>query len=146
MKMDNHTRILKELDLKATPKRLAMLDILSGEKIYLSPEEVWLRLKQRFSAIGLPTVYRNLEEMANGGIIFKVIHPDRKLYYFYCSNSTHHHHFVCTACRKVDDLSCCAFEEVEKEVAEYLNGTVSSHIMQVFGTCGQCSAGKKAVR
>ncbi len=146
MNMDNHTRILKQLDLKATPKRLAILDILSGEQIYLSPEEVWMRLKKRFSAIGLPTVYRNLEEMANGGIIFKVIHPDRKLYYFYCSNSAHHHHFVCTACRKVDDLSSCGFEEIEKEVSECLNGTVSSHIMQVFGTCSQCSPGKKAVQ
>jgi Fe2+ or Zn2+ uptake regulation protein len=143
--MDKLTRILKQLELKATPKRLALLDILSGEKIYMSPEEVWFRLKQRFSAIGLPTVYRNLEEMAKGGIIFKVIHPDRKLYYFYCSNRTHHHHFVCTACRKVDDLSCCAFEEVEKEVLECLNGTISSHIMQVFGKCRQCSAAK-AVR
>jgi Fe2+ or Zn2+ uptake regulation protein len=141
--MDDHARILKELDLKATPKRLAILDILSLETIYLSPEEVWVRLKRRFSAIGLPTVYRNLEEMANGGIIFKVIHPDRKLYYFYCSNGKHHHHFVCTACRRVDDLTCCAFEEIEQEVSENLNGTVSSHIMQVFGMCRHCAAGDK---
>lgn len=144
--MEDHVRTLKKLELKATPKRLAILDILSRETIYLSPEEVWTRLKERFSAIGLPTVYRNLEEMANGGIIFKVIHPDRKLYYFYCSNSTHHHHFVCTACRKVDDLTFCAFEEIEKEVAENLNGSVSSHIIQVFGKCGQCSSENKAGR
>lgn len=144
MQMEDHARILKELELKATPKRVAILDILSGEKVYLSPEQVWTRLKQRFSSIGLPTVYRNLEEMANGGIIFKVIHPDRKLYYFYCSNHRHHHHFVCTTCRRVDDLTSCALQEIEKEVSENLNGTISSHIMQVFGKCRQCSSGNEA--
>lgn len=141
--MEKYARYLKALDLKATPKRLAILDVLSREKVYLSPEEVWTKLKDRFSAVGLPTVYRNLEELAEGGIIFKVIHPDRKLHYFFCNNRSHHHHFVCTECKRVDDLNSCAFEEIEKEVSENLNGTVSSHIMQVFGTCRQCSLANK---
>jgi len=142
--MEKYARFLRSIDLKATPKRLAILDILSRERIYLSPEEVWRKLKERFSAVGLPTVYRNLEELAAGGIVFKVIHPDRKLYYFFCSNKDHHHHFVCTGCRRVDDLKHCAFEEVEKEVSENLRGIISSHIMQVFGTCSTCSSVNKA--
>ncbi|MEN6617368.1 MAG: transcriptional repressor, partial [Syntrophorhabdus sp.] len=141
--MDKYTEILKQLDLKATPKRLAILDILSGESVYLSPEEIWIKLKERFSAIGLPTVYRNLEEMAEGGIIFKVIHPDRKLYYFFCENRKHHHHFVCTSCKRVDDLEYCAFDRIKKEVSETLEATMSSHIMQVFGICRECNKGLK---
>lgn len=140
--MDFRT-ILKNLDLKSTPKRLAILDILSREPTYLSPEEVRSRLKERFATIGLPTVYRNLEELANGGVIVKVIHPDRKLYYFLCHNKEHHHHFVCTSCRKVDDLNFCGVHEIEREVSKTLNGTVSSHIMQVFGVCGSCTVGNK---
>lgn len=140
--MENHNHILRELDLKATPKRLAILDVLSRAPTYLSPEEVWMRLKERFATIGLPTVYRNLEELAGKEVIFKVIHPDRKLYYFFCENRKHHHHFVCTSCKKVDDLNFCAFEEIEREVSETLNGTVSSHIMQVFGICRNCSKAK----
>lgn len=134
--------VLRELNLKVTPKRLAILDILSRELTYLSPEEVWKRLKERFATIGLPTVYRNLEELAGGGVIVKVIHPDRKLYYFFCGNKEHHHHFVCTSCRKVDDLNYCGADEIEREVTKNLNGTVSSHIMQVFGICSRCSADK----
>lgn len=144
--MKDHSDILKELELKATPKRLAILDILSRAPTYLSPDEVWTTMKERFRAIGLPTVYRNLEDMAGGGVISKVIHPDRKLYYFFCGNREHHHHFVCTSCRRVDDLSFCAFEEIEKEVSQNLNATISSHIMQVFGTCSDCSAGKGGSR
>ncbi len=38
-------------------------------------------------------------------VIFKVIHPDRKLYYLFCDNRKHHHHFICTSCKRVDDLN-----------------------------------------
>lgn len=135
--------ILKELDLKSTPKRLAILETLYREPTYLSPEDVRKKLKERFATIGLPTVYRNLEELANGGVVVKVLHPDRKLYYFFCPNKEHHHHFVCTTCRKVEDLNFCGVHEIEREVSKTLNGTISSHIMQVFGTCGRCASGNK---
>ncbi len=123
-----------------TPKRLAILDILARETAYVSPEEVWVEMKKRFEKIGLPTVYRNLEDLAQGGLIIKIIHPDRKLYYYYCHNSEfgHHHHFICVSCRKVEDLKFCGLEEIRKEVEENLNGSIVSHLMQVYGLCRGC--------
>ena len=142
--METYTEILRRFKLKATPKRLAILDILSRESTYLSPEEIWKKLRERSINTGLPTVYRNLEELADREVLFKVIHPDRKLYYFFCNNKEHHHHFVCTSCKRVDDITFCAFHEIEKEVSESLNGIVSSHIMQVFGVCRHCTPVKAA--
>lgn len=46
----------KKLNLKTTPKRVAILEILIKESIYLSPDEVWKKLKKRFKRIGLPTI------------------------------------------------------------------------------------------
>lgn len=126
---------LKELKLKATPKRLAILSLLAEELAYASPEEVWRKLQKNFASIGLPTVYRNLEELANGGLITKVIHPNRQLYYYFCPNNHHHHHFICLSCRKVEDINFCGMEEIEKKV----NGTVLSHIVQVNGLCRECA-------
>ena len=87
--------ILRNSRLKATPKRLAILDILADDPTYLSPEDIWKKLKKRFTNMGLPTVYRNLEYLSKENIVIKVIHPDRKLYYYYCHNTDHHHHFIC---------------------------------------------------
>lgn len=133
------SRIVKRLGLKATPKRMAILEILSEEFVYLGPEEIWRKLQVRFKRIGLPTVYRNLEELSQGGVIMKIIHPNRKLYYYYCSNSNHHHHFVCIACRKVQDLEFCGEEQIIKEVEDTLKGKVISHLFQVYGLCRDCS-------
>jgi Fe2+ or Zn2+ uptake regulation protein len=133
--------VLERLNLKKTPKRQAMMEILAEAPHYTTPEEVWQRMRLRFGKIGLPTVYRNLEELAEGGVVSKILHPDRKLYYFYCPNDGHHHHFICVSCRKVEDLANCLTEGVEKEI-ERFGGKVLSHIVQVNGLCGTCSKRK----
>jgi Fe2+ or Zn2+ uptake regulation protein len=130
--------ILKSLNLKITPKRLVLLDILMNESLYLSPEEIWTKMKKQFETIGLPTVYRNLEELSERDVISKVAHPNRQLYYYFCTNSSHHHHFVCLSCRKVEDINFCALNELQKEVKMRLNGKVISHILQVNGYCRNC--------
>lgn len=130
---------LKNLGMKVTPKRIAIIDTLARDLKYLSAEEIWKTLKDRFTKIGLPTVYRNLEDLSQGGLIIKIIHPDRKLYYFYCRNTSHHHHFVCIACRKVQDLGFCGEEQITREVEDTLKGKVVSHLFQVYGLCRECS-------
>lgn len=130
--------VLKKLHLKVTPKRLAILEILKNESVYLSPEEVWRKLREQFSRVGLPTVYRNLEELAQGDVISKVTHPNRQLYYYFCLNPSHHHHFICLSCRTVEDIDFCMFRELEKRVKQELKGRVVSHILQVNGLCKKC--------
>ena len=129
---------LKQLHLKVTPKRLAILTILMKEPAYLSPEEIWKKMKRQFNRIGLPTVYRNLEELAAGDVISKVTHPNRQLYYYFCANRDHHHHFVCLSCRSVEDINFCALDTLQKEVKRKLNGKIISHILQVNGYCRNC--------
>ncbi len=136
---DEHLTTLKGLKLKATPKRLAILKCLARERTYCSPEDVWQQLRREFGSLGLPTVYRNLEELATGGMIAKVLHPNRQLYYFYCPNREHHHHFICLSCRRVEDVHACALEAIEREVGERIGGTVLSHIIQVNGLCPSCA-------
>ena len=132
------TKSLKQLNLKVTPKRIAIIEILVKEPGYLSPEEIWRKMKGQFSRIGLPTVYRNLEELAEGNIISKITHPNRQLYYFFCGNNEHHHHFVCLSCRNVDDINFCAIHELQKEVRNKLKAQVLSHVLQVNGLCKDC--------
>ena len=132
--------MLKELQLKVTPKRMAILDFLAGASTYVSPEEVRQKLQAQFTSIGLPTVYRNLDELAAGGIISKIIHPNRQLYYYFCPNIHHHHHFICLSCRRVEDLQICTVKGFEEEIGGRIKGKVLSHILQVNGLCQGCSA------
>src|SRR6185369_3094029 len=131
---------LKDAKMKATPKRLAILEMLNSQSAYLSPEEIWKQLRDSFDRLGLPTIYRNLEELAASGVISKVSHPNRQLYYYLCSNREHHHHFVCLSCRKVEDIPSCGIETLEQEISQRTGGKVLSHILQLNGLCGGCAA------
>ncbi|MBE0426103.1 MAG: transcriptional repressor [Nitrospirae bacterium] len=135
---DEFAPILRNLNLKATPKRLAILEILMNESVYMSPEELWEKMKRQFKKIGLPTVYRNLEELSDRNVISKVNHPNRQLYYYFCQNQSPHHHFICLSCRKVEDINFCGLNELEKEVKKKIKGKLLSHIMQVNGLCRHC--------
>lgn len=137
-----HVEALKEVGMKATPKRLALLEALNALSCYASPEELWRKVRDRFERLGLPTVYRNLEELAQSGVLSKVIHPNRQLYYFFCGNRTHHHHFVCLSCRRVEDLPACGIEALANEVQKNYGGRVISHILQLNGLCRTCLDGE----
>ena len=132
--------LLKRLKLKVTPKRLEILNCLGKEPHYLSADEVWHRIKLTVASIGLPTVYRILDEMVAAGVITRIFLTDRKLYYFLCANQEHHHHFVCESCRRVEDLEQCALGEGALETVQRSGGHVTSHILQINGLCGACSA------
>lgn len=138
--MHDFPTLLKELQLKVTPKRLAILDYLAQASTFVSPEEVRQKLQGQFARIGLPTVYRNLDELAEGGVISKIIHPNRQLYYYFCPNNGHHHHFICLSCHKVEDLEICAVKGFEEEIGAKIGGKVLSHILQVNGICRACAA------
>lgn len=135
----NHTEILRSCHLKVTPKRIALMDILSAASVYMGPREIWLELRKQFKKMGLPTVYRNLEELVAAGIASRIIHPNRQLYYFLCHNHHHHHHFICISCGRVQDLDFCAAKALDREVKKKYGGKILSHLLQVNGLCECCS-------
>jgi Fur family transcriptional regulator, ferric uptake regulator len=134
----DYREALRCLRMKATPKRIAILEILAEKPIYLNPEEVWIKMKERFNRIGLPTIYRNLEDLCQSGLLISVLHSSHKLHYFFCPNPGHHHHFVCLSCRIVQDIEYCGAQEIEEEVVTALGGKVLSHFLQVHGFCQTC--------
>jgi Fur family ferric uptake transcriptional regulator len=142
MESEQSAAILKQLKLKVTPRRQEIMNCLGGEQSYLSADEVWGRIKTRLGSIGLPTVYRILDELAVAGVITRIFLSDRKQYYFLCANQGHHHHFVCETCRRVEDLEQCGLDRVSRDIARRSGGRVTSHILQFNGICGSCCQGQ----
>ena len=141
MKPDQSAALLKQLKLKVTPRRQEVITCLSGEQSYLSAEEVWNLIKPRIGSVGLPTVYRILDELAEAGVVTRIFLSDRKQYYFLCATQGHHHHFVCESCRRVEDVEQCGLDGVSRDIARRSGGRVTSHILQINGICGICCQG-----
>jgi Fe2+ or Zn2+ uptake regulation protein len=138
MDRERGSAILKQLKLKVTPKRLEVMCCLGSEPSFFSADEVWQRIKLGLASVGLPTVYRILDELAEAGVVTRIFLADRKQYYFLCKKQEHHHHFVCESCRRVEDVDQCGLDSVAHEIARRSGGRVTSHILQINGMCGDC--------
>ena len=138
MDIKHYLNKVKAGRLKNTPKRRAVIGLFLRGNKYLGPQEVQRVLKDQFSRLGLPSVYRILEELYQLGILVKV-EKNRQLYYALCRIPHHdHHHFICKKCKKVEEVDYCNFKEVSEFIERELNGKVESHLLQIEGLCSQC--------
>jgi len=144
MNKKDYFEILREVNLKVTPKRKAIIGFFLQEGKYFSAEEVWKSLKKEFEHLGFPTVYRNLEELENIGILIKINHPQRKFYYAICHlcKKEKHHHFICKRCGRVDEVEFCNFENIVRDIERKLDCKITSHFTQIEGLCSECKRRK----
>lgn len=137
--MDAYLKMLKEDKRKITPRRKAVIALFMEQRTSLGPYEVFQKLRKKISPLGLPTVYRILEELKDLGILIGVPAEDRQLHYMLCrSPEEHHHHFVCRKCKKTEEVEYCNFDEVSRFIEKKLHGTVEQHSLHIEGLCSQC--------
>lgn len=115
MGTQDYQELLKEHGMKATSQRLCILGNL--EKMgHASLEEVYEATKPLYPTLSLTTIYRNLHEMMEKGLIEEVRLPKQKQRYEIAKHP--HIHLVCESCGSVEDFSLntdALVKEVEKE-------------------------------
>ena len=141
MPTDHYIARLKKNGHRITPKVRAVIELFLKRQTILDPFQVQADLQKRFKGVGLPTIYRILENLAKNGILISAASEDRQLRYFICRGiqHEHHHHFICRKCGKVEEVNLCLMEEVSKYVKRHLKATVQSHFLQIEGLCAKCS-------
>jgi Fe2+ or Zn2+ uptake regulation protein len=139
--MDAYLQILKDNLLKITPRRKAVINLFLKNNTQMRPCDVHKNLRKKLPKIGLPTVYRILNELKNIGILVQILSEDRQLYYSLCTKPAeqhHHHHFVCIKCKKTKEVDYCSFSKIAKLIEKKLKCKVESHLLQIKGLCSQC--------
>ncbi len=133
--MSDYLSKLRENGLKVTPKRLAIIDFFAEKNCALTPEEVWVPLKKKFGQLGLPSVYRNLEALADCGILTRIHQFDNKRHYALCPcNPYHNYHIVCSECGKVEQVE----DNLLEGLTEVKGFKVLNHFLQLEGICETC--------
>jgi len=136
--MEKYFEILKQHRQKKTPKRVEILRIMQSSSTYFSPIEIWDFLKEKFQKVGLPTVYRILQQFQEIGIVSSIQKKDNQLYYFLCSTQRDHHHFICRKCHKVSCVEYCDFDHIKQLIEDKLQSKAETHFLQIEGLCKEC--------
>ena len=129
-------QLCSEHGIKLTHQRLEIFkELLSGQDPP-SAEDIHKRLQDRLPTVAIDTVYRTLATFDEMGLVNKLhVMNERTLF---DTNLAPHHHFVCTRCKKVDDVYWSAFDETTLPSAVQGMGKVESRHLEIHGVCNSC--------
>ncbi|NUT40246.1 MAG: transcriptional repressor [Thermoactinospora sp.] len=123
-------------------RRDAVHDILRSSDSFRSAQDVYAQLRSDGAKIGLTTVYRALQALADGGMVDVLRTDDGESVYRACTTDSHHHHLVCRACGRTVEVAGPDVERWAEAVGAEHGFTEVTHTVEVFGTCAGCSASR----
>lgn len=132
-------RIVKQKGLKYTEQREIVLDILINATDHLSAEDVYNQIKIKYpeSNIGIATVYRALGFLEEVNLITSIAFGSEGKKYESNAKS-HHDHLICTTCGKIIEFLDDEIEKRQERIAKKNKFKITSHSMQLYGTCEDC--------
>jgi Fur family ferric uptake transcriptional regulator len=122
--------------MRNTRQREVVLDAVRSTMEHPSADWVYRRARRRIPRISLGTVYRNLKQLAEAGVI-REIHAGGESVRF-DGNTGPHHHVRCVRCGRVNDLAVELDARREREAARALDFEVLGHHVEVQGVCRDC--------
>jgi Fur family transcriptional regulator, ferric uptake regulator len=123
---------------RTTRQRSAISELLGNAQSFHSAQELHAMLRERGANLGLATVYRTLQSLAETGEVDVMRTASGEQMYRRCG-SGHHHHLVCRSCGATVEVDGPAVERWAERVAVEHGFSDVSHTLEIFGTCSACS-------
>ena len=129
--------LLEGHGVRATPRRLEVLEELARERDDVTAQALWSRLRERDSRTGLATVYRTLALFSEKGVVDVLSHHGGEQCYRLCGDE-HHHHLLCEQCHKVVEVSECGLDDWVAAAAKQHGFVATEHRVEIVGLCADC--------
>ena len=118
-----------------------VLEAVRSTMDHPTAEWVYRQARRRLPRISLGTVYRNLKQLVELGLI-REIHTGGHPVRFDC-NTGRHYHIRCLGCGRVNDLPMSVDTRLEEEAGRAMNYQILGHQVEIHGLCPLCHAGNQ---
>ena len=125
--------------VRTTRQREAVRAVFADLDGFRSAQHVHARLRAAGDSVGLSTVYRAVQSLADDGELDSIRTDSGEALYRRCSPQ-HHHHLVCRGCGLTVEVEGPAVEQWADRVAGEHGFDDVSHTLEIFGTCTGCRA------
>ncbi len=125
---------------RMTRQRSAVADALTTVEDFRSAQQLHELLRDRGQGIGLATVYRTLQSLADGGEVDVLRTEDGEAIYRRCARREHHHHLICRDCGSTVEIDGPSVETWAAQIGASHGFTDIEHTIELFGTCARCAA------
>lgn len=123
---------------RVTKQRAAVVQLLQDVSDFRSAQELHDELRKRGAGIGLTTVYRTLQSLAEAEIVDVLRTESGEAVYRRCSDH-HHHHLVCRHCGYTIEIESSVVEEWADSIASGNGFSDITHTVEIVGTCSACA-------
>ena len=128
-------RELRDQGLKVTVPRLKVLNLFQhSPDRHLTAEDVYRKLLDEHSDIGLATVYRVLTQFEQAGLLMRHHFEGGKAVYE-LNQGTHHDHLVCQQCGRVEEFYDAEIEKRQTKVAKERGFAIREHQLHIYADC-----------
>jgi Fur family transcriptional regulator, ferric uptake regulator len=138
MTTETAPRAFAEEGRRDTRQRRALREHLADSDSFVSAQQLHDNLRAIGDKVGLATIYRTLQAMAEAGEVDVVRTDDGETLYRKCG-TRHHHHLVCRSCGLTVELDGPTVERWATKAATENGFTDVKHIVELFGTCSECT-------
>ena len=95
-------------------------------------------LHGQLEGVGLATVYRNLQRLADSGDADTLRRDNGEVAFLICE-SGHHHHLTCRVCGRVERVRDCRLDDWARQVAAGHGFSNVEHRAELVGVCAACA-------
>ena len=121
---------------RMTKQRQAVLDELTRVNDFRSAQQIFEDLHLQGQRVGLATVYRSLQSLAEDGRVDTLRSSDGEALYRSCTT----HHLVCRKCGFTEEIEQSQIEAWVDAVATAHGFSDLEHSLELFGVCSSCRA------
>jgi Fur family ferric uptake transcriptional regulator len=131
---------LRDRGWRLTAQRRVIAEVLDGEHVHYTADEIHARAVERLPEISRASVYNTLGELVSLGEVVEVTTDGRAKRYD--PNAHHpHQHLVCSGCGTIRDVRLSGDPMTELPEAERYGFTVSQVTVTYYGRCPECARG-----
>ncbi len=122
--------------MKYSKQREMVLQAVRENRVHPTAEYIYSYLKPVLPTISLATVYRNLNQLSEAGVITRLSLGDGVDRFD--GNITPHYHMICSCCHSVIDIPAEVSVSLDQADAQQRGYEVKGYEVSFSGVCPNC--------
>ncbi len=134
--MKETTQLLREKNIKVTPQRVAVYNMLINTKEHPDAETIHKSLEETNPTISVATIYKTLDFFKSLDLVQELNVGQGRCRYDATIET--HSHMVCRSCGMVYDLFLEEFQGLDQKIPNELGFEVEREQLIFYGKCKNC--------
>lgn len=127
-------------------KRDVIVQIFLRQDGHLAADELVELIRKEDARISRATIYRTLQWMVDADIARKVDFGEGRYRFEHSYRHPRHFHLICKTCSRSFEFLSSDIEALIEEIAEARRFSARQSVLQIYGTCEDCQAGRQPER